>query len=290
MNVPLCCFIKVSYIYIEREIHFTRHEHLQIAFAALVNMEAVPEVLPPPAPGHHDSKQYPELDCQQVLSGVSAESPPAPSHEKWTDKDFEPACPDQEKEGAAVEKDDVNLDPPAGEKEPEEGDWPSENDDDGDEDEVEPQCLHMSTPSCFGLGEAIAEYLGMDFAKLSDFVPLLRVPFGKDDAMKKLAWSKLCSAERSGVWAESSPGYVEQLIADAQELRKQHENLVRRRMDFAAYCDPEELTEMSGEAKWSKLGVFYKKHRKDFAASEAQEAHRKFDTETTGQFIYANIP
>ena len=78
--------------------------------------------------------------------------------------------------------------------------------------------------------------LGMDVAKLADFVPLLRVPFGKDDAMKKLAWSTFSDDELSGVSAESSvkKKYVEQLIADAQDLRKQHENLVRRKMDFAA--------------------------------------------------------
>ena len=263
---------------------------MQMVFASLVDMEAVPEgELPPPAPGHHDSKQYPELDCQQVPSGVSAESPPAPSHEAWTEEDFAGDTAAKEKEDAAVKEEEKED---AAAKEAEEADWGGDDlDDNGDEDEVEPQCLNMSTPACFGLGDSIARYLDMDVAKLSDFVPLLRVPFGKDDAMKKLAWSTLSEDELSGVSAESSDKkkYVEQLIADAQELRKQHENLVRRRMDFAAYCEPEKLTEMSLEALDNRLSKFYKKHRKDFEASAAQEACRKFDTETAGQFIYANI-
>ena len=61
----------------------------------------MPEVPPPPAPRHHDSKQYPELDCQiQVLaqaepaaglSGVSAESPAATvEQEEKTDVDQQP--------------------------------------------------------------------------------------------------------------------------------------------------------------------------------------------------------
>ena len=83
------------------------HEHLKIAYDALVKMEGVPEVPPPPAPGHHDSKQYPELDCQtQVLalpnaepaaglSGVSAESPAATvEQEEKTDVDQQPEGPD----------------------------------------------------------------------------------------------------------------------------------------------------------------------------------------------------
>ena len=84
------------------------HEHLKIAYDALVKMEGVPEVPPPPAPGHHDSKQYPELDCQiQVLaqvptaepaaglSGVSAESPAATvEQEEKTDVDQQPEEPD----------------------------------------------------------------------------------------------------------------------------------------------------------------------------------------------------
>ena len=32
------------------------------------------------------------------------------------------------------------------------------------------------------------------------------------------------------------------------------------------------------------MSLFYKKHRKDFAASEAQEVFRKYDKEMTGQF------
>ena len=84
------------------------HEHLKIAYDALVKMEGVPEVPPPPAPGHHDSKQYPELDCQiQVLaqvptaepaaglSGVSAESLAATvEQEEKTDVDQQPEEPD----------------------------------------------------------------------------------------------------------------------------------------------------------------------------------------------------
>ena len=325
MNVLLCCFTKVSYIYIyrerERDTFSTRHENLKIAFASLADMEAVPEVLPPPAPGHHDSKQYPELDGQQVPSGVSAESPPVPRHDEWTEEDFnvklkddvDPDPPAQEKEDAAAKEadegdwgggdldddgDEDEVEPQAQEKEDaaakeaDEGDrGGGDLDDDGDEDEVEPQCSLMSTPACFGLEDNIARYLGMDVEKLSDFVPLLRVPFGQDDAMKKLAWSTLSDDELSGVSPESSDKkkYVEQLIADAQELRKQHENLVRRRMDFAAYCEPEKLSEMSLKALDDRLSKYYKKHRKDFEASAAQEACRKFDTETAGQFIYANI-
>ena len=109
----------------------------------------------------------------------------------------------------------------------------------------------MYTPADFGLGEVIAVYLGMNVAKLADFVRLLRVPFWKDDAMKKLAWSTLSEDELPGVSAESSDKkkYVEQLIAAAQELRKQHENLARRREDFAAYCLPQHITTMARKDK-----------------------------------------
>ena len=77
----------------------------------------MPEVPPPPAPGHHDSKQYPELDRQiqklahvptaepaAGLSGVSAESLAATvEQEEKTDVDDqlpeEPDWGDDQKDG-----------------------------------------------------------------------------------------------------------------------------------------------------------------------------------------------
>ena len=43
----------------------------------------------------------------------------------------------------------------------------------------------MFSPEHFGLGETLAVYLDMDVEKLVDFVPLLKVPLGKENAMEK---------------------------------------------------------------------------------------------------------
>ena len=61
----------------------------------------------------------------------------------------------------------------------------------------------MSNPEDFGLDEKVADYLGMDVEKLRDLVTLLKVPLGKENAMKKRAWSMLSEDERSGESAES---------------------------------------------------------------------------------------
>ena len=46
-----------------------------------------------------------------------------------------------------------------------------------------PCCLQlMSKPAVFGLGEGLAKYLDMPVSGLDHLVPLLRVPFGEDDA------------------------------------------------------------------------------------------------------------
>ena len=142
----------------------------------------------------------------------------------------------------------------------------------------------MCKPEDFGLDEKLAEYLGMQVGQLKDFVQLLKVPFGKEKAMAKKAWSMLSKDERSGESAE----YVENLIADAKQLRKQHENLIRRREAFAEYIRPYILTEMVPEDSNFFAGDFYKWHRKAFEQSEAQVNNRKHDEKVAGQFIYAN--
>ena len=82
---------------------------------------------------------------------------------------------------------------------------------------------------------------------------------------------------------------MENLFADAGQLRKQHVNLLRRRENFAQFCFPSRLTEMGKEDEDALLSIFYQNHRQDFEKSEAQVDNRKHDEEVAGQFIYANI-
>ena len=139
----------------------------------------------------------------------------------------------------------------------------------------------MSTKEDFGLGESLAKYLDMPFSELDHLVPLLRVPFGDDDtALRKLA-SKLLDDKRTGKSAE----YVEHLIADARELRRQHQNLTRRRMAFHNHCCSHYSyypAELSREQQEQALASFYKEHRRDFERTEAQVSNRRHDAEEAG--------
>ena len=228
---------------VARKAHFNRgqaHEKIQKAVQELAQIEAPIEEPPRPAPGYHDSNALPELDEQRVpIAAVGGDGGDGGDGSEGAGSAGSAGVPAADPTSAGATQEE------------ELPDW----DDEREPFPIDPLCDDLKTPADFGLGESFRKYTGWTQEELElQLVPLLRVQLGENELVERLANELRCPA---------------QMLEDAILLRRQHENLARRRSYAMSEYGDEEVVKANAKE-------IMKKHEKDFAKSEAQRVQREF--------------
>ena len=186
---------------------------------------------PKPAPGHHNSDEFPEFDDQCIPKNAvpAGDAPGSGETEGFVEEAL-----DGVDFGENSDLDPLDL-------------------------PIDPHCVTLTTPSDFGLGASFATYVGLTEEALNELVPLLRVQFGEDELMRTMAGRRMCASEMVNV---------------AVLLRRQHENLVRRRMAAIAQYGEGNVT--------INVNAFIKQHMKDFSKSDGQTQCRRWERDELG--------
>ena len=278
----------------------------------LAECQAKVMVPPQPAAGHHDSKEYPELDEQQAPAQLDEQQAPAPQADPEQEGSPCSPCTPPESDWAAVFSEaDLSTEEPAAaptlDNELEGADWGP--DPEAREAAAEAAAAEAAEaaavateeaakeaatrskeatedphnppiePWCTGL--TTAEDFGLTdvLAKYLNLEPSALqdfVPLLRVQFKEEGLMAKVAEITLPGVMGGN---YLEIFVSDATLLREQHANLVRRRSCFLQRWEGRDPTPREIEYR---LPLFMKEHRKDFANSAAQKATRQFDREVTG--------
>lgn len=272
----------------------TDRELIEGTVAAL---QLEPEVMPAPAPGHHDSQTYPEFDVQVIPKPPPKFKPP-PDFQMQYNQLMGPPAVDaivlqlsvaREALQEVYEQDAVAVaatestsqameeaDDHAGADGEGEADYDcaTEDEDDGHGAD-DPHCAWFKTPFQYGLRDALIKHLGLTQDQMKHFLSPLRAQFGTGSA--RAVEERVRSEHALMMRDDPSCKYeLEAFQSDVVVLRKHHENLLRRReeaLDEGNYCEGRATIRLPKEDVMRAC----KRLQKSFFGTHQQVKFRKLD-------------